>query len=89
MENNTHDKIYSILLEMKQDFGSVKADVQNLAKTMGEVKEQTTKTNGRVSLLEQFNLSLKTKVGIFASVFGVVGGIFIAIVKDKIIRLFT
>lgn len=88
MENNTHDKIYSILLEMKQDFGSVKADVQNLAKTMGEVKEQTTKTNGRVSLLEQFNLSLKTKVGIFASVFGVVGGIFIAIIKDKILKLF-
>lgn len=88
MENNTHDKIYSILLEMKQDFGSLKSDVQSLAKTMGEVKEQTTKTNGRVSLLEQFNLSLKTKVGVFASVFGVVGGIFIAIIKDKILKLF-
>lgn len=45
MKKDNHEKLYDILLEMKEEMGEMKSDIKSTL-------AQTTKTNGRVSNLE-------------------------------------
>ena len=69
MDNENHNLVYATLLEIKSDIGELKADMKS-------VKEQTFKTNGRVTALEGAGNDNKVhwaKIGIYASMIGFVG----------------
>lgn len=53
MESN-HEKIYSILMELKEQNGQQTAQLKSIGQEISEVKIQTIKTNGRVTNLEQW-----------------------------------
>lgn len=54
MPKETSDNIYNILLELKAEVGGIKAINNHQVGKLNSIEEQTRKTNGRVTKLEDF-----------------------------------
>lgn len=70
MEN---ENVYNLLMKISEQQGELMAD-------MKEVKEQTKKTNGRVSALEIINATKNGRTAILASAFSVGTTVLISVV---------
>ena len=52
MTQNNHDKLYSILLDIKQDIGEMKYEIGEIKGEARGAHEQSRKTNGRLKKAE-------------------------------------
>lgn len=77
----------NILLEIKEDMGSVKQATTDIKENQvighTEIRDDLEKLRGRVTTVENSQASIKTKVAIFATAFGTIATLFINIVKQK------
>ncbi len=74
MSDDSHEKLYSILLEMKEDLGEMRADIKT-------TKEQTLKTNGRVTALESASNFTRGKNAVWGLFGGIIASVLIAFIN--------
>lgn len=82
--DSNHDKIYDMMLNFQKQLGDLSTETRGQSEILKAIKAQVEKTNGRVSLLEQFRDTLKGKIAVVVIVGGFVFNVFWAWVKKEI-----
>lgn len=64
---NSSDAVFSRILQRLEEQDSVASKTRvEFLQVLGDIKEQTTKTNGRVGKLERWQTEVKAKVAVVA-----------------------
>lgn len=85
MEQNNHDKLYDILLNIREDLGGLKADNSSIKDDINRIKEQFKTLNGSVARHSSFINVWKGKMLVISSGIAIFGSLVTSWIKKYLI----